>query len=126
MTIDFSAYDDNNVFARIIRGELPSKKLYEDEHVLAFHDIAPQAPVHVLVVPKGRYIAQSDFHENAGEAEIAAFWRAVARICRELEVAERGHRLIANEGSDSGQLVAHFHVHILAGRRLGRLVAEDS
>ncbi len=123
MTIDFETYDDDNIFARILRGELPSETVHEDEHVLAFRDIAPQAPVHVLAIPKGRYIAHGDFHRDAGDAEIAAFWRAVASICRDLDVTRGGHRLIANQGPDSGQIVPHFHVHILAGKPLGPLVA---
>ncbi|MBC6440749.1 MAG: HIT domain-containing protein [Rhodospirillales bacterium] len=123
MTIDFTTYDDDNIFARILRGELPNTTVHEDDHVLAFHDIAPQAPVHVLVIPKGRYIAHDDFHREASDAEIVAFWRAVATICGDLDVAGGGHRLIANRGADSGQLVPHFHVHILAGRNLGPLIA---
>ena len=123
MAIDFTTYDDGNVFARILRGELPSDTVYEDDHALAFHDIAPQAPVHVLVIPKGRYIAHDDFHRNASDAEIAAFWRAVATVCRRLDVTGDGHRLVANQGAASGQLVPHFHVHILAGRDLGPLLA---
>lgn len=123
MAIDFDTYDDDNVFARILRGELPNDTVYEDEHVLAFRDVAPQAPVHVLAIPKGRYVAHDDFHRDAGDAEIVAFWRAVAAICRDLDAARGGHRLIANRGPDSGQLVPHFHVHILAGKPLGPLVA---
>ena len=123
MAIDFTTYDDGNVFARILRGELPSDTVYEDDHALAFRDIAPQAPVHVLVIPKGRYIAHDDFHRNASDAEIAAFWRAVATVCRRLDVDGGGHRLVANRGAASGQLVPHFHVHILAGRDLGPLLA---
>jgi diadenosine tetraphosphate (Ap4A) HIT family hydrolase len=124
MAIDFETYDDDNIFAKILRGELPNTTVYEDDHVLAFNDIAPQAPVHVLVIPKGRYIAQDDFHLSASDEEIAAFWRAVAKISRELGVTGDGHRVIANQGAASGQLVPHFHVHILAGRRLGPLVAD--
>ena len=126
MAIDFEVYDDDNIFAKILRGEIPSTTVWEDEHVLAFRDINPQAPDHVLVIPRGRYIAQDDFHRDAGDEEILAFWRAVARICDRLGVRENGHRLIANQGGDAGQLVPHFHVHILAGRRLGPLVAPDS
>jgi len=124
MAIDFSTYDDDNVFAKILRGDLPNKTVYEDDHVLAFHDIAPQAPVHILVVPKGRYIAQDDFHADASDEEIVAFWRAVAKISRDLGLTDEGHRLIANQGAASGQLVPHFHVHIMAGRRLGPLLVQ--
>ena len=122
MAIDLDTYDDGNIFAKILRGELPAKVLHDSEHVLAFPDIAPQAPVHILVIPKGRYIAQGDFHAHASDAEIAAFWRAVAQLAA--EHCADGHRLIANQGSHSGQLVPHFHVHILGGRRLGALVPD--
>ena len=125
MAIDFETYDDDNIFAKILRGELPNKTVYEDDFVLAFHDIAPQAPVHVLVIPKGRYIAQDDFHATASDAEITGFWRAVAKITDDLGVTTQGHRLIANQGSASGQLVPHFHVHIMAGKPLGPLIAPD-
>jgi len=123
MAIDFTPYDDDNIFAKILRGDLPNTTVFEDDHVLAFHDIAAQAPVHILVIPKGRYIAQDDFHRDASDAEIVALWRAVAKICDELDDIEGGHRLIANQGADSGQLVPHFHVHILAGKPLGPLIA---
>ena len=117
MAIDLETYDDDNIFAKILRGELPARVLHDSEHVLAFPDIAPQAPVHILVIPKGRYIAQGDFHASASDAEITAFWRAVAALAA--EHCPDGHRVIANQGSNSGQLVPHFHVHILGGRRLG-------
>jgi diadenosine tetraphosphate (Ap4A) HIT family hydrolase len=123
MAIDFTTYDDDNIFAKILRGELPNTTVYEDDHVLAFHDIAPQAPVHILVIPKGRYIAQDDFHAQASDAEIVAFWRAVAKIARDEGLTADGHRVIANQGAASGQLVPHFHVHIMGGRRLGPLLA---
>jgi diadenosine tetraphosphate (Ap4A) HIT family hydrolase len=124
MAIDFTTYDDDNIFARILRGDLPNTTVYEDDHVLAFNDIAPQAPIHVLVIPKGRYIAQDDFHAQASDAEILAFWRAVAKIVRDLGLTDKGHRVIANQGAASGQLVPHFHVHIIAGRPLGALVVD--
>ena len=123
MAIDFTTYDDDNIFAKILRGELPNTTVHEDDHVLAFLDIVPAAPVHVLVIPKGRYIAQDDFHREASDAEIIAFWRAVAKICDELDGIEDVHRLIANQGGDSGQVVPHFHLHILAGKPLGPLIA---
>jgi histidine triad (HIT) family protein len=123
MAIDFETYDDDNIFAKILRGELPNTTVFEDDHVLAFHDIVPAAPVHVLVIPKGRYIAHDDFHRDASDAEILAFWRAVGRICHDLGVTDDGHRLITNQGAGSGQLVPHFHVHILAGAKLGPLLA---
>ena len=116
------AYDPQNVFARILRGEIPCKKVYEDEHVLAFHDIHPQAKVHVLVIPKGAYVSMKDFSTRATEGEIAGFIRAVGKIAGELGLVESGYRLIANHGADSHSEVPHLHVHILGGQRLGRLV----
>ena len=116
------AYDDNNIFARIIRGEIPNKTVHEDEHVLAFHDVNPQTPVHVLVIPKGRYVSMDDFAANASDGEIAAFVRAIAKIARDLGVAESGYRFLSNHGRDAHQEVAHFHVHIFGGRRLGRMI----
>ena len=118
------AYDSGNVFARILRGEVPCKKVYEDEHVLAFHDINPQAPVHILVIPKGAYISLDDFSASASEAELAAFLRAVGAIARERGLAESGYRILANHGRDSHQEVPHFHVHIFGGRPLGRMLAK--
>lgn len=115
-------YDDTNVFARILRGELPCKKAYEDEHVLAFHDIQPQAPTHVLVIPKGAYVSADDFGERASPEEALAMFRAVSRIAREVGAAEQGYRILANHGRNAGQEVPHFHIHIFAGKPLGRMV----
>jgi diadenosine tetraphosphate (Ap4A) HIT family hydrolase len=115
-------YDDSNIFARILRGEIPSKTVYEDEFAVAFHDIAPQAPVHVLVLPKGRWCSFADFSAGASDAEIAGFARAVGKIARELGLEAPGYRLLTNVGADSGQEVAHFHVHLFGGRPLGRMV----
>lgn len=124
MPIDATqAYDESNIFARILRGELPSSKVYEDEHVLAFHDINPLAPTHILVIPKGAYVSWDDFSENASDAEIAALTRAAGKIARESGLVESGYRLLANTGIDSGQEVAHLHVHIFAGRPLGPMLA---
>ena len=116
------AYDPNNVFARILRGELPCKKVYEDDHVLAFHDIRPQAPVHVLVIPKGAYVSMDDFSERASDAEIVALTRAVGRIARDLGLAEPGYRILSNAGEHSNQEVPHLHIHIFGGRPLGRML----
>jgi histidine triad (HIT) family protein len=116
-------YDDTNIFARILRGEIPCKKIYEDQWALAFHDIHPQAPTHILVIPKGKYCSFTDFAADASADEIAGFVRAVGRIAKELGVEERGYRVLANMGSDSGQEVPHFHVHLFAGRPLGRMLA---
>ena len=116
------AYDRNNVFARILRGEIPCKKVYEDEHVLAFHDISPQAPTHVLVIPKGEYVSLDDFTEKASADEIAAFIRALGRVARDQGVAETGYRILANSGSAAHQEVPHFHVHVFGGRDLGPML----
>jgi histidine triad (HIT) family protein len=116
-------YDDRNIFARILRGEIPSRKVYEDEHVLAFHDINPLSPLHVLVIPKGAYVSWDDFSAKASDAEITAFVRAVGKIAREAALVENGYRLLANAGLDSGQEVPHLHVHIFGGRPLGPMLA---
>jgi histidine triad (HIT) family protein len=118
-------YDNQNIFARILRGEIPNKTVLETEHTLAFHDIRPLAPVHVLVIPKGPYVTYDHFGAEATDAEIADFTRVVARLCSELGVtpdAAGGYRLIANAGQDGGQEVPHMHVHILGGRGLGRML----
>ncbi|MEA1014978.1 histidine triad nucleotide-binding protein [Sphingosinicella sp. LY1275] len=116
-------YDTNNIFARILRGEIPCSKVYEDEHALAFNDINPQAPTHILVIPKGAYVSWDDFSEHASSEEIAGFVRAVGRIAREAGLLEPGYRLLANTGPNSGQEVPHLHVHIFAGRLLGPMLS---
>ena len=116
-------YDDSNIFARILRAELPCRKVYEDEHALAFHDINPQAPLHILVIPKGAYVSWDDFSERGSAEEIAGFVRAVGRIAREAGLVEPGYRLLANVGCDGGQEVPHLHVHIFAGQPLGPMLA---
>ncbi|HEY9078619.1 histidine triad nucleotide-binding protein [Magnetovibrio sp.] len=116
-------YDTDNIFAKILRGEIPCDKVYEDEWVLAFNDIAPQAPVHVLVIPKGAYASMDDFTANASDAEIVGLYRAVGQIARDLGLVEAGYRTINNTGRDSHQEVPHLHVHILAGRPLGPMLA---
>lgn len=124
MAIDATApYDENNVFARILRGELPCNKVFEDDHVLAFHDINPLAPVHILVIPKGSYVSWDDFSERASDTEIAALTRAVGRIAREAGLVEPGYRILANVGLNSGQEVPHLHIHIFGGRGLGPMLA---
>ncbi|MFO1189308.1 MAG: histidine triad nucleotide-binding protein [Alphaproteobacteria bacterium] len=118
------AYDPNNIFAKILRGEIPCKKLFENEHVLAFHDIHPQAPVHVLVIPKGPYKDMNDFCVNAGAAEQAALMTGLRTAAEKSGVLETGYRVIANTGADSRQDVPHLHFHVIGGRRLrGGLVA---
>jgi diadenosine tetraphosphate (Ap4A) HIT family hydrolase len=116
------AYDRNNIFARILRGELPCKKVYEDAHVLAFHDIRPLAPVHVLVIPKGEYVSLDDFHAKAGPTEQAALMKAIGHVAREAGVADTGYRVIANNGVHGHQEVPHLHFHVLGGRQMGRMV----
>ena len=116
------AYDHNNVFAKILRGEIPCDKVYEDEHTLAFRDIAPKAPVHVLVIPKGDYVSWTDFSETASDAEIAALIRAVGKVARDLGVAEDGYRTLANTGANGHQEVPHLHIHLFGGRELGAML----
>ena len=116
-------YDRNNVFARILRGEIPCNKVYEDEHVLAFRDINPQAPTHILVIPKGEYVSLDDFSEKASDAEMAALLRALGRVAREAGVAESGYRILANNGAAAHQEVPHFHLHVFGGPRSRRHAA---
>jgi histidine triad (HIT) family protein len=112
------AYDRSNVFARILRGELPCRKVYENEHALAFHDIYPMAPVHVLVIPRGEYVSIADFSGSASEAEIAGFWRAVRDTAAQLGLEPDGYRVVSNHGAHANQIVFHFHVHIFGGAPL--------
>ncbi len=118
------AYDPNNVFAKILRGELPCQKVYEDEHVLAFRDIRPQAPVHILVIPKGAYVSLDDFSAQGKDAELAALLRAAGKIAREQGLADSGYRILANTGRDGHQEVPHVHLHIFGGRDLGRMLSK--
>ena len=115
-------YDETNVFAKILRGEIPSRTVYEDDFTLAFHDIAPQAPVHILVIPKGPYVSWDDFSARASEAEIAGFIRAVGHVAREAGLVEPGYRLLANIGGHGHQEVPHLHVHLFGGRPLGAML----
>ena len=124
MAIDpTQSYDPDNIFARILRGEIACNKVYEDEWALAFHDISPQAPVHVLVIPKGAYVGWDDFTAKASDEEIAGFARAVGRIAREHGLAEPGYRLLVNLGRHGGQEVPHLHVHLFGGGPLGPMIA---
>ncbi len=116
------AYDQSNIFAKILRGEIPCDRVYEDEHVLAFRDINPQTPTHVLVIPKGAYESFDDFSRDASAEEIAAFVRAVGQIARDAGAVEAGYRILANNGPDAHQEVPHFHLHIFAGKNLGRMI----
>jgi histidine triad (HIT) family protein len=115
-------YDETNIFARILRGEIPCKKVHEDQWALAFHDINPRAPTHVLIIPKRAYVSFADFSANASTDEIAGFIRAVGRIAKDLGLEAQGYRLLANMGEHGGQEVPHFHVHLFAGRPLGRML----
>lgn len=115
-------YDTDNIFARILRGEIPARPVFENEHALAFHDINPQAPVHVLVIPKGPYVSMADFSANAPDALQAGFWRAVGEVARLLGLEDDGYRILSNAGPHSHQEVPHLHVHIFAGRPLGPML----
>jgi len=116
-------YDDQNIFARILRDEIPSKRVYEDDFAIAFHDINPQAPTHLLVIPKGAYVSWDDFSARAPDAEIAGFIRAVGAVARAAGLVEPGYRLLANIGQDGHQEVPHLHLHVFAGRPLGPMLA---
>lgn len=115
-------YDPNNVFAKILRGELPCSKVYENEYALAFNDISPQAPVHVLVIPKGPYVSMDDFSKIASLEEIAGFTRAIGETARILGLDENGYRTVTNIGHDGLQEVQHLHTHIFGGTRLGSML----
>ena len=117
------SYDPNNIFAKILRGEIPCTKLHDDEYALAFPDIRPHAPLHVLVIPKGAYLDVADFGARAGTDEIAGFWRAVAKVAAAQGLQDGGFRLIANAGANAHQEVPHFHVHLLGGRALGPMLS---
>jgi histidine triad (HIT) family protein len=118
-------YDDTNIFARILRGEIPSNSVYENEWALAFQDINPQAPMHVLIVPKGKYCSFADFSAHGTDAEIAGFVRAVGTVARQLGLETEGYRILANVGEHGGQEVPHFHVHLFGGLPLGRMISRD-
>ena len=123
MTIDATQpYDDQNIFAKILRGEIPSKRVYEDDFAIAFHDINPQAPTHLLVIPKGAYVSWDDFSARARDAEIAGFIRAVGAVARAAGLVEPGYRLLANIGQDGHQEVPHLHVHVFGGRPMGPML----
>lgn len=119
------AYDPDNIFAKILRGDIPCNKAYESDHVLAFHDIAPQAKTHILVIPKGSYTDPADFSANASTEEITAFHKAVAEIVKEFTLTDNGFRAIANMGEFGGQEVPHYHLHLLGGEPLGPMLARS-
>ena len=116
------AYDESNVFALILKGEIPCDKVYEDVHVLAFRDINPQRPTHVLVIPKGAYVSFDDFSESASDTEIAGFVRAAGKIARDLGLQDPGYRILANHGRDGRQEVPHFHLHLFGGGDCGPMI----
>ncbi len=115
-------YNPDNVFAKILNGSMPCNKVYEDDFALAFHDINPQAPIHVLVIPKGPYESMDDFSKNAPVDLISGFFSAVGQVARELGITDDGYRMLANHGADANQEVPHFHIHLFAGRNLGMLL----
>lgn len=117
-------YDPNNVFARILRGEIPCRKVLETAHSLAFHDIGPQAPTHILIIPKGAYIGMDDFTATASDAEVADFFRAVGEVARMAELVDTGYRVLSNCGRDAHQEVQHLHYHVVGGRDLGRMLGK--
>ncbi|MGB4057121.1 MAG: histidine triad nucleotide-binding protein [Alphaproteobacteria bacterium] len=119
-------YDKNNIFAKILRGEIPCKRVYEDNYALAFHDIKPQAPIHILVIPKGQYVAFDDFSLKASVEEIRGFYLAVAKVAAGQGLTEDGYRIISNAGVDGGQEVPHFHVHLVGGRKLGAMLQKKT
>ena len=114
-------YDDNNIFSKILRGEISCNKVFENDHALAFKDINPQAPIHILVIPKSKYCSFSDFSLKASSEEIAAFFRAINDITEKLKISD-GYRLISNIGAFGGQEVPHFHIHLLSGKKLGNKI----
>ena len=120
-------YDKNNIFAKILRGEIPCKKIYEDDHVLAFHDVNPQKKIHALVVPKGEYVNLDDFSSNATEKEIVGLIKGIGEVAKKLGVSEAvkggGYRSLVNVGANGGQEVPHLHFHIFGGEKVGKMVS---
>ena len=119
------SYDENNIFAKILREEIPCMKVYENEYALAFHDINPQAKLHILVIPKGKYISFADFSKNASKDEIEGFFKAVGKIAEEQHLVKNGYRILANHGVNAGQEVPHFHVHIFGNQTLGPMISKS-
>lgn len=118
-------YDKNNIFARILRKEIPADVVYEDDYALAFHDINPKAPVHILVIPKGEFVSFFDFAEKAPPTLMAGFVKAIHQVIRDFHLEEKGFRLLSNHGAHGGQEVPHYHVHIFGGRPLGRMISQE-
>lgn len=119
------SYDKENIFAKIINGVVPCEKVFENEVALAFHDIAPQAPIHILVIPKGEYVSLNDFSKNATDAEIGGLIRAVGIVAEKFGLISPGYRILSNHGRDAHQEVPHFHVHVVGGRNLGRMLKPE-
>ena len=117
------SYDKNNIFAKIIRGEIPCKKVYENDYVLAFHDINPQKIVHILVIPKGEYVNLDDFNNKASDKEIVEFNKAITHVANLMDAKDKGYRALTNIGIDGGQEVPHLHFHIFAGEKIGKMVS---
>ena len=117
-------YDENNIFAKILRKEIPCKKIYENEHALAFYDINPQTKIHILVIPKGKYISFADFSKNASKDEIEGFFKVVGKVAEDQNLVEEGYRILANHGINAGQEVPHFHVHIFGKQLLGPMISK--
>ena len=118
-------YDNNNIFAKILRGEIPCKKVYEDNHVMSFYDVNPQKKIHVLVIPKGKYINLDDFNENASDEEIVALSKAISHIAKKLSISVKngeGYRALVNIGANAGQEVPHLHFHLFGGEKIGKMV----
>ena len=118
-------YNNNNIFAKILRQEIPCKKVYENEYALAFYDINPQAKIHILVIPKGKYISFADFSKNASKDEIAGVFKAVGKVAQDQNLGEEGYRLLANHGTNAGQEVPHFHIHIFGKQPLGPMLSKN-
>ena len=116
------SYNKNNIFAKILRGEVPCKKVYENEHVLAFYDVNPQKKIHVLVIPKGEYIDLDDFNSNASDKEIIELSKAITHVSTLIGSKDKGYRTLTNSGNDGGQEVPHLHFHIFAGEKIGKMV----
>ena len=116
------SYDNNNIFAKILRGEIPCKKIYEDDFVLSFHDINPQKKIHALVIPKGEYVDLDDFNKKASEKEIIELHKAISYVSSLLGATNKGYRVLSNIGLDGGQEVPHLHFHIFAGEKMGKMV----
>ena len=117
------SYDKNNIFAKILRGEIPCKKVYENDHVLAFYDVNPQKKIHILVVPKGEYVDLDDFNNKASDTEIVKLNKAITHVSSLLGTKEKGYRALTNIGIDGGQEVPHLHFHIFAGEKIGKMVS---